>query len=186
MTAISCAITRRHHSKKFLLTIVAIVSFSAGCKNSATGEPTPTPVSEVRSRSTMTLFEKFLGTWQTRGGKSFEQWSKNGDGTYASRVFSLAGSDTNWKEEARIFPEDNAWIFQNVVKGENDGKEVRFTSSIINDTSVLFSNPAHDFPTDIQYTLLNDSTLQAFITGPGSKGGRDTVWFDYRLVELRH
>ena len=183
MTAISCAITRRHHSKKFLLTIVAIVSFSAGCKNSATGEPTPTPVSEVRSRSTMTLFEKFLGTWQTRGGKSIEQWSKNGDGSYASRVFSLAGADTNWKEEARIFPEDNAWIFQNVVKGENDGKAVRFTSSIINDTSVQFSNPAHDFPTDINYTIVNDTTLNAFIIGPGSGGGRDTVWFKYRKRE---
>jgi hypothetical protein len=124
------------------------------------------------------VFEKLLGTWQSEDGKSFERWKKNDDGTYRSDVYNLKGSDTSWNEQARIYPEKNQWVFENTVKGQNDGKSVKFTSTIITDNRVQFSNPAHDFPTDVNYTLLDMNTLNAFIIGPNSNGGKDTILFN--------
>ena len=165
----------------FFFTIMALSFLS--CRNSATKQPDTNTGNETPSTSAVLIFDRLPGTWQSENGSIFERWVKNGDGTYESRVFSLAGDDTAWKETARIFPEDKHWVFENIVKGQNEGKATRFTSTILNDSSVQFSNPAHDFPTDINYTIVDDTTLNAFIIGPGSGDKRDTVWFKYRKRE---
>ncbi|MEZ4935088.1 MAG: hypothetical protein R2788_23520 [Saprospiraceae bacterium] len=46
---------------------------------------------------------------------------------------------------------------------------------------VNFSNPAHDFPTDINYSYDGDSLL-AFIAGIGKDGARDTIPFAFERV----
>jgi len=53
----------------------------------------------------------------------------------------------------------------------------------LNETIVQFSNPAHDFPTDINYTVADANTLRAFIVGPNNKGGKDTIPFNYIRVK---
>jgi hypothetical protein len=129
------------------------------------------------------LFEKLVGTWKSENGRNFERWTRNSDGTYRSDVYSLKGTDTSWKEQAKIYPENSKWVFENIVKNQNDGKAVKFTSILLNDKSVQFSNPAHDFPTDVNYTLADLNTLHAFIIGPNSKGGRDTIPFNSSRVK---
>jgi hypothetical protein len=129
------------------------------------------------------VFEKLLGTWQSENGKNFEQWKKNGDGTYQSDVYSLIGKDTSWKEQAHIYAENAKWIFENRVKDQNEGKAIKFTSIILTDNSVQFSNPVHDFPTDINYTVLDQNTLHAFIIGPNGKGGKDTIPYNSKRVQ---
>jgi hypothetical protein len=129
------------------------------------------------------VFEKLTGTWQSENGKNFERWKRNADGTYRSEVYSLKGADTSWKEQALIYPENGKWIFENTVKGQNDGRPVKFTSTLLTDNSVQFSNPANDFPTDVNYTLPDQNTLNAFIIGPNSTGGRDTIPFNSRRVQ---
>lgn len=134
------------------------------------------------SEVTPPVFEKLLGTWQSEDGRSFERWKKNDDGTYRSDVYSLKGSDTSWNEQAHIYPENNQWVFENTVKGQNDGKSVKFTSIILTDNRVQFSNPAHDFPTDVNYTLPDQNTINAFIIGPNNNGGKDTIPFNSKRV----
>ena len=129
------------------------------------------------------VFEKLVGTWKSENGRSFERWTRNSDGTYRSDVYSLKGTDTSWNEQAKIYPENSKWVFENTVKNQNDGKAVKFTSILLNDNSVQFSNPAHDFPTDVNYTLADLNTLHAFIIGPNSKGGKDTIPFNSRRVQ---
>ncbi|MBL7744598.1 MAG: hypothetical protein JNN00_14100 [Chitinophagaceae bacterium] len=128
------------------------------------------------------VFDKLLGTWQSEDHKNFERWMKNEDGTYRSVAFSIKGTDTSWNEQANIYPENDQWVFENTVKGQNDGKAVKFTSSLLNENSVQFSNPAHDFPTDINYTVPDDSSVNAFIFGPNAKEGKDTIAFNYKRV----
>jgi len=125
------------------------------------------------------VFDKLLGTWKAVDGKSFERWSKNPDGSYASASYSLSGADTSWNEMAKIFSENGNWIFENNVKGQNNGQSVRFTSTFLTDSIVQFSNPAHDFPTDVNYTVIDSNNLHAFIIGPNKNGGRDTIPFNY-------
>ena len=129
------------------------------------------------------VFDKLVGLWKSEDGGSFEQWNKNPDGTYQSRVYSIKGADTSWNEQANIYPENDNWIFENTVKGQNDDKAVKFTSTLLNEKSVQFSNPQHDFPTDINYTVPDATTLNAFITGPNTKGGKDTIPFSYTRIK---
>ena len=123
------------------------------------------------------VFDKLVGTWQNEDGKSFEQWTKKPDGTFNSKVFSVKGTDTTYTEEAIIYKENENWVFENRVKNQNDGKAVKFTSTQFSNSSVWFSNPAHDFPTDVNYTLVDSVTVRAFIIGPAANGGKDTFYF---------
>jgi len=157
--------------------ILAISLFSA-CNNSQT-ESSP----ESSATKSDLVFDKLIGTWQNEDGSGFERWTKKEHGGFQSIAFSVKGSDTSWNENARIYPENDKWIFENTVKGQNDGKSVKFTSSLLTDSSVQFSNLTHDFPTDVNYTVINANSVHAFIVGPNSKGGKDTIPFIYTRVK---
>ena len=159
--------------------------FLVGCFiacNNSDGSTTTKDNASIPPRQQL-IFDKLTGTWQSEDGKSFERWTKNDNGTYRSVGFSIKAGDTSWNEQANIYRENDNWIFENTVKGQNDGKAVKFTSSVLNENSVQFSNPAHDFPTEINYTLVNANSLRAFIIGPNNKGGKDTIPFNYVRVK---
>ena len=109
-------------------------------------QQTPTSVTPLPNTQTRELvFDKLIGTWKSEDGKSFEQWTKNDNGTYHFRAFSVKGRDTSRNEEANIYREHDNWIFENTVRGQNDGKAVKFTSTILNEKTVQFINPQHNF-----------------------------------------
>jgi hypothetical protein len=163
-----------------LTILICVIAFLYACKNknNKTNEIKEI-VADPRLSVKHNIFDKLVGTWKKEDGNSFERWKKNDDGTYHVVAFSVKGTDTSWDENARVFPENNNWVFENTVRGQNDGKAVRFTSTQLDENSVQFSNPAHDFPTDINYTLPDANTVNAFIVGPNSKGGKDTIPFNY-------
>jgi len=127
------------------------------------------------------VFDKLVGTWQAQTG--FEQWTKNKDGSFRSVAFSVNGRDTSWNEMARIYQENDKWVFEATAKDQNDGKATKFTSCLLTDSRVQFSNPVHDFPTDINYSVVDMNTVHGFIAGPNNKGGKDTISFDYTRVK---
>jgi hypothetical protein len=165
--------------------IICLLSLALCNCNNQTASSTETKGDSVAATATITptpppVFEKLLGTWKSENGKSFERWKSNGDGTYRSDVYELKGADTTWNEQAHIYPENGQWVFENRVKGQNDDKSAKFTSSKLTDNSVQFSNPAHDFPTDVNYAVPDQNTVNAFIVGPNGKGGKDTIPFNYK------
>jgi hypothetical protein len=157
------------------ITILLVACNSRDTTAGNTGAPAETD-------SIQLVFDKLVGTWLNKEQESFERWTKNDDGTYQSVVFTVKGKDTVINEQAKIYPENNQWIFDNLVKGQNSGKSVRFTSSALTANSVQFSNPAHDFPNDIHYAVPDENTVNAFIAGKNEKGGRDTIPFTYSRV----
>jgi hypothetical protein len=156
----------------WLVVYYAVICLTA-CNNSAS-KPETNNASSIQS-----VFDKLVGTWQNKNATSFERWTKKLDGSFQSVVFSINGKDTLWNERASIYPENGGWVFENAVKDENEGKAVKFTSSALSKNSVQFSNPAHDFPTDINYTIVDENTVHAFIVGPNDKGGKDTILYYY-------
>ncbi|MCD6068075.1 MAG: hypothetical protein K0S33_2901 [Bacteroidetes bacterium] len=126
------------------------------------------------------VLDKLVGTWQSEDGSSFERWAKNSDGTYRSVVYQLKGSDTIFNEQANIYEENGKWVFENKVNGQNEGKTVKFTAGIVSENTIQFSNPEHDFPNDINYTLPDNDVVNAFIVGRNQKGGFDTIPFNYK------
>jgi hypothetical protein len=137
---------------------------------------TPEPV-------TPAIFEQMVGTWQNDETRSIERWSKMDNGSYKTESFKVIGSDTTWIETGTVYPESTNWVFENTVVGQNDGKAVKFTTSSISGTSVQFSNPAHDFPTDVNYTMTDPKKVHAFIVGPNEKGGKDTIHFNFTKIQ---
>lgn len=123
------------------------------------------------------VFNKLLGTWKLLEEDQFEHWYKNEDGSYSSRAFSVHGKDTTIMEEVKIIQDAGKWNFITLVRGQNKGKTVTFTSSLLQDTLVQFENPAHDFPRIINYRLASENRMQAFIGGT-----TDTIYFNFSRV----
>lgn len=171
--------------QKILLLVVVIAASTTACNNSSeSNTETDTKKTEITTPAvTEVVFDKMLGTWQSEDGNSFERWTKNDKGGYQSAAYSVKGKDTSWNEQATIYLENSNWVFENTVKGQNDGKAVKFVSSILQENTIQFSNPAHDFPTDINYTVTDANTLNAFIVGPNKNGGKDTIPFNYTRVK---
>jgi hypothetical protein len=167
------------------ITLLTLLGFNGmlACNNQSVEEPAATATATTLPPAGSTVFEQLVGTWQGEDGKSFERWTKNDNGTFSSVAFSVKGTDTSWNERASIFPENDKWVFENTVKGQNDGKAVKFISSRLTSNSVQFTNPDHDFPTDINYTVSDANTVNAFIIGPNNKGGKDTIPFNYTRVK---
>jgi len=171
--------------KMYIIFQISCLSFLTtgiiSCNNSGGVATAETDIS--RESPQQLIFDKLIGTWQSEDGKSFERWTNNNDGTYQTEGFSVKGGDTSWNEKGSVYQENNNWVFENTVKDQNDGKSVKFTSTLLNETSVQFSNPVHDFPTDINYTVADAATLRAFIVGPNNKGGKDTIPFNFTRVK---
>jgi hypothetical protein len=165
------------------LTFIAFLSTGImACNNNSEKKEEPAAVSSTVDQPSL-VFDKLVGTWQSEDGKSFERWTKNTNGSFRTAGFSVKGSDTSWNEQGNVYSENDHWIFENTVKGQNDGKAVKFTSTILTDDIVQFSNPAHDFPTDINYTVPDANTINAFIVGPNANRGKDTIPFNFTRVK---
>jgi Domain of unknown function (DUF6265) len=161
-------------------TLVSLLSAISSC-NSGAGNKTKEddPLASLTTASTPKVFERLLGTWKNTSNDEFERWTKNADGSFQSVVFHIKNGDTLFTERANVYQDDSTWTFENVVKDQNAGKAVKFPATVIGETNVHFSNPAHDFPTEINYSVPNDTTVNAFIAG-----GQDTVLFNYRRERL--
>ncbi len=161
------------------LLFIVLIFINTACNNAGKKHETADTIQNNVTTENTLVFDKLVGLWQQENGKSFERWSKNENGSYRSVAFSVKGTDTSWNEQASIYPEGGDWIFENNVAGQNEGKSVKFTSLILEANSVQFNNPAHDFPTDVNYTVIDSKTMHAFIVGPNTKGGKDTIPFSY-------
>lgn len=129
-----------------------------------------------------TLFDHFIGTWQNKTFGNYEKWEKISEGQYAAMAFTVKGADTVIQETVKVYKEVGNWVYEVTVKNQNDGLPVKFTANSLTTNQVNFSNPAHDFPTDINYSYDGDSLL-AFIAGIGKDGDkRDTIPFAFERV----
>ena len=164
---------------------IFILACTLGACNNQQGNTATTndSASTVTEHPVETVFDKLVGTWQNTGDKSFERWTKNDNGSYHTVVYELKGSDTIYKEDNQVYQENGKWVSENKVSGQNDGKSVKFTESQMTTNSFQFSNPAHDFPTDIHYDIIDANTVNAYIVGPNNKGGKDTIPFNFTRVK---
>lgn len=126
------------------------------------------------------IFSKLTGTWQRSNGRTHEKWEQKPDGSFFSVMYSVRGADTTIQEEVTTTLEGNRWVY--AVKGAGNAEIVRFPSVEVTPTRAHFSNPAHDFPTDIVYELVSPTELRAYIVGPGQQGKTDTVRFNFKKM----
>jgi hypothetical protein len=77
----------------------------------------------------------------------------------------MRNNDTISSESIQLVQEGDKLLYVPVVRKQNEGKRVVFTLSFSTDNQLVFENPQHDFPQKILYTLINNDSLLAEISG---------------------
>lgn len=120
----------------------------------------------------------FVGHWCSESGGQFieEQWlSPRGDILLGLSRTVKGGKTANF-EYLRIEWHDGV---PNYIAQPQGQSAVTFRRSAGGAGWVRFENPAHDFPTRVEYRRTKDG-LYAEIAGPGEGGKELTIPFDYR------
>lgn len=125
--------------------------------------------------STPVDLDGLIGEWQDvqdNGRTVFnEHWSRAADGTFVGLGFVLSGKDTVFIEHLGILRSDTATFYAATVNNQNSGAAILF--KLVHDRdSLVFINPAHDFPQRIVYVPVSGNWD---VTVSGANGGRTTT-----------
>lgn len=153
------------HKYAHHILIGAIVLLFASCTPSASEK-----TKNASSPNRFVLLEKakwLSGTWKNSSprGTSSETWNLVNDSTYRGASYFMAGTDTIASEDILLIQRGDALLYIPVVRNQNDGKPVEFTSTSISAEQLVFENPQHDFPQKITYTRISPDSLVAEISG---------------------
>ncbi len=111
----------------------------------------PEPDRDLRVRAG--LMEALQGHWvdSAADGRTVfhEQWQPGGEGL----GFVMVGNDTVWIEHLNIsVPEsDGPLVYSVSIASQNGGDTIPFKWTPSDDSTLLFTNPEHDFPQRIRY-----------------------------------
>jgi hypothetical protein len=102
------------------------------------------------------------GQWQTEPRSRVEVWSRKGNKYQASGLI-LNGNNPRVNELMNISVVDGILVYSVLAYGQNDNKYVDFSLSNLKPTDLIFTNPDHDFPKIIRYTLQNEDQLKVSV-----------------------
>lgn len=114
-----------------------------------------------------------LGTWVSNTGKVkvIETWWQVSDNTFEGEGISISENKTT-KETLRIVQMSDHIFY--LAKVESNAMPVPFKLTSCASRQAVFSNPEHDFPTRLRYTLNHTSAkkdeMYAHVSGADGKG----------------
>ncbi len=118
--------------------------------------------------STVVDINGLLGEWQDiqdSGGTIFhERWERIPDGSMAGVGTVLSGQDTVFIEHLGILNIKGKLHYAATVGSQNSGEAVLFELTHDRD-SLVFTNPAHDFPQRIMYAPSGDDGWNVEVSG---------------------
>jgi Domain of unknown function (DUF6265) len=109
------------------------------------------------------------GCWERRTGETLaeEQWMRPAGGVMAGMGRTLRGGTAVASELMRIEEREGAVFFVAYPSGQPSAE---FRAQSLSRESVVFTNPAHDFPTSVGYrTGAAGDSLHAWIEGGGRR-----------------
>lgn len=140
---------------KRILLLAVMAAFVSACKKESK------PVGELSKA------QWFLGNWenQTPQGDLYENWKQENDSLYLGESFFVKGKDTLFSEQVQLAQKGKDVFYTVSVKGQNDEKPVPFKLTKASADTLVFENPAHDFPNKILYRKVNKDSIVAAISG---------------------
>lgn len=143
------------------------------------------PHSDSMSIRYSDLVLKLMGDWTDSmsepGAVIHEQWQRTDDGFHLGLGFVMVEKDTVFIEHLTLAYDSAGRASYDVrVPSQNDGGTVRFPLTACIGDSMLFENPAHDFPQRIVYALQSNGDWIARVTGLGKDGAQRG--FSYRFT----
>jgi hypothetical protein len=128
----------------------------------------PPPAAPARSpaRAAARDVAWLAGTWVSRSGTRVveERWTPAEGGALFAISRTLNGGRLTGFEYLRIQERDGGIVY---IAQPNGRPPTEFAATQVDDHSVTFENPAHDFPKMIRYERRPDGSLAASISGDG-------------------
>ena len=115
----------------------------------------------------MQSFDSWIGTWTENqaDGTFKESWTKESDTLFLGASSMVSEKDTLFQENIRLVLRGKDIFYIPTVPGQNEDKPVAFKLIATSDKTWTFENKAHDYPSQIIYTLNNQNSITATIQG---------------------
>ncbi|MCX6184354.1 MAG: DUF6265 family protein [Flavobacterium sp.] len=136
------------------LALLATLLIVVSCKNQASDEK-------------LNPAQWILGSWeqQTDKGILTETWQRQNDSVFVGSCYFINESDTLHRETILLEQRADSITYSANVKGQNNDKAVPFRLTTANTNSLVFENPAHDYPQKIVYQKSKSNGLLVTISG---------------------
>lgn len=135
-------------------TLFAATLLFASCGTTSPEQINSTPDPLAREWD---LAEKLIGDWvDSTSSDTFlvhESWKAINDSTLDGRGQVMAGKDTVFIELLKLERRGGGLIYSALPGGQATGTWTSFQGTISSGDTLLFENPAHDFPQRIRYQL---------------------------------
>jgi Domain of unknown function (DUF6265) len=108
-----------------------------------------------------------LGEWQKTDslGTLKEIWMPLNDSTYVGQSYFINNKDTIHHEIIQLTQDSENLIYLATVKGQNNDEAIPFKMTKDNDTLLIFENPKHDYPQEIEYIKKKNKLMIATVSG---------------------
>ncbi len=116
------------------------------------------------------------GSWISPDSSNIETWAFE-QGAFNGNVFSTAEGKIT--ERLRVFTESEKIKYEATVLNQNDAKPIQFALNSTIKDSLHFTNEVHDFPNDIIYKKLSDTSIYVKVYGKSNPG------FDFIMTRLK-
>ena len=113
------------------------------------------------------LPEWLEGQWETGDTLGFiaESWEIINDQYMAGEGLFVAEDGSNIIEVLNIFVKDGVLFYAAMVPNQNSGEEILFIETFYQNDSLVFENPAHDYPKKITYCKKQADLIEVYISG---------------------
>lgn len=108
-----------------------------------------------------------VGNWEQKTDKGIltESWQRQNDSVFVGSCYFINESDTLHRETILLEQRADSITYSANVKGQNNDKAVPFRLTTANTNSLVFENPAHDYPQKIVYQKSKSNGLLVTISG---------------------
>ncbi len=134
------------------------------------------------NKITISDFAWLEGKWEgtSKEMSFYEEWSSINGNSMTGKGGAISGSDTVFSESIKIEQRGEEVFYIPSVKENIGAVDFKFTG--YKNDSIVFENPAHDFPQRIVYFRLPNNKLYACIDGLNA-GKYERIEFSYQKTK---
>ncbi|MFM7428956.1 MAG: DUF6265 family protein [Flammeovirgaceae bacterium] len=108
-------------------------------------------------------FDWLVGTWQEKDNPNFEVWQMVGDKLRAESFELKSDEIKTVTEKIRLIKKGSDFFY--IPDVPHNAKPIEFKITSFHKNGFVAENPQHDFPKKISYKKINETELQATISG---------------------
>ena len=108
-------------------------------------------------------FDWLVGTWQEKGKSNFEVWQRVDDELRAESFELTSDEIKSVIEKIKLIKRGSDFFY--IPDVPHNGKSIEFKITSFDKNGFVAENPQHDFPKKISYKIINETELQATISG---------------------